>query len=508
MFSLTKNCSVCHQSFEIDELDQAYYLKRQVPLPKICPKHRLQQRFAFRNERKLFTRRCDATPRNIVSNVRPDAIFPVFHVDEWHKQNHDVPFLNEFDFERTFFDQYADLWPRVPRMHKASAGNEENSEYSNHCGNCRNCYFIFNSEVDEDCMYLKFGDKCRDCMDCNNILNSELCYECVNVKNCYNLKFSDDCETCSDSAFLRYCRGVKNCMFCYGLEHKEFCIFNQPFTKEEYQKRIKEFQLNSYVGIQSCMQKWEQWSSQWPKMRHVILKSENCTGESIFSSKNARDCYNVSKLEDCRYVMNSVDVKDSYDFFAYGMRTALCYECVTIAYSYDLKFCIYCFESSGLEYCESCWGCKDCFGCIGLKKAQYHIFNKPYSENDYRRLVLEIRKHMEKAGEYGSFFPERFSLFPYEDTLAQDYFPQPVKQKEGVVQAGLSSVEEIPDAIEDVSLEITECTFLCPKEQKPFKFQRKEIQFYKKLGVALPHVSFEPRYQRRDGFVPFPYVKI
>lgn len=508
MPSLTKNCSVCQQSFEIDESDQAYYLKRQVPLPTLCPKHRLQRRLVFRNERKLFARPCSATSKTIVSNVRPEAVFPVIHVEEWHKQKHEVPFLETFDFNRAFFDQYAELWPLVPRMHKASAGNEDNSEYSNHCGNCRNCYFIFNSEVDEDCMYLKFGDKCRDCVDCNNILNSELCYECVNVKNCYNLKFSDDCDSCSDSAFLRYCRGVKNSMFCYGLEHKEFCLFNQQFTKEEYQKRAKEFKLNSYAMVQLCFQKWEQWSSQWPKMRHVVLNSEHCTGDSIFSSKNARDCYNVSKLEDCRYVMNSVDVKDSYDFFAYGMRTALCYECVTIAYSYDLKFCTYCFESSGLEYCESCWGCKDCFGCIGLKKAQYHIFNKPYSENDYRSLVPEIRKHMEKAGEYGSFFPERFSLFPYEDTLAQDYFPQPVKQKEGAVQVGLSFVDEIPDTIEEVLLEITERTFLCPKEKKPFKFQRKEVQFCKKLGVALPRVSFEPRYQRRDGFVPFPYVKI
>ncbi|MFA6528662.1 MAG: hypothetical protein WCT46_03925 [Candidatus Gracilibacteria bacterium] len=506
MTTITKICRVCNQSFEIDDVDQAYYAKRQVPLPTLCPKDRLKKRLVFRNERKLYQRNCATTNKPIISNVRPEAPFPVIHVDEWHKQKHEVPCLEKFDFARPFFDQYAELWPKPTRMHKASAGNEENSEYSNHCGNCRNCYFIFNSEFDEDCMYLKFGDKCRDCVDCTNIIDSELCYECVNVKNCYNLKFSDDCDTCSDSAFLRNCRGVKNSMFCYGIDHKEFCLFNEQLTREEYKKRTAEFSLNSFANVERCMQGWDGWSNKWPKIRHVILNSENCTGESVFNSKNARDCYNVTKLEDCRYMMNSADIKDSYDIFAYGMRTALCYECITIAYDYDIKFCTYCFESNNIEYCESCWGCKDCFGCIGLKKAQYHILNKPYTEAEYKELLPKIKEHMIATKEYGEFFPEKFSLFQYEDSLAQDYFPIAIEKSAANIPAGTLTTDQVQDKIEDVPADLYEKTFLCPIEQKPFKFQKKEIQFHKKIGVALPRVSFEPRYQRRSKYVPFPYV--
>ncbi len=505
MTSITQTCQRCQSPFEIDDRDQAYYAKRGAPHPKLCPKDRLKRRLSFRNERKLHARKCDSSGKTIVSNIRPDAPFPVFHVDEWHKQAHDVPRLETFDFNKTFFEQFEELWEKAPRMHKATAGNEENSEYSNHSGNCRNCYFIFNSEMDEDCMYVRFCDRSRDCVDCTNAIMCELCYECVNIKNCYNLKFSDDCDNCTDSAFLRNCRGTKNSMFCYGLERQEFCLFNQKYPKEEYEQKIKEYRLDSYAGLQAAKQLWEQFSAQWPKMRHIILNSENCTGESIYNSKNSIDCTTISDCEDCRYVLNSVDVKDSYDFYAYGMKTSLCLETVTIANCYDLKYCNYCMYSSGLEYCESCWTCEDCFGCVGLKKAKFHIFNKPYSEEEYRSTVAKIKEHMMKTGEYGEFFPEKFSLFPYEDTQAQDYFPQASTQKQSTGPEGMLSVDQIPDNVAQVQADIASFIFFCPVEQKPFKFQASEIKFYKKMNVALPRVSFEARYRKRNELIPFPY---
>ena len=505
MSTLTPTCLRCTQPFPIDERDQAYYAKRQVPAPKCCPKCRLKRRLSFRNERKLFARRDDATGKTIVSNIRPDAPFPVFHTDEWQKQAHNVPQLEAFDFNKTFAEQFEVLWRTAPRMHKATAGNEENSEYSNHSGNCRNCYYIFNSEMDEDCMYVRFADKSRDCMDCTNVIMSELCYECVNIKNCYNLKFSDDCEGCSDSAFLRNCRGMKNSMFCYGLERQEFCLFNQQLTKEQYAEKIKAYRLDSYAGVQAAKKAWADFSAQWPTLRHIVLNSENCEGESVYNSKNCTDCTTISDCEDCRYVLNSVDVKDSYDFYAYGMKTALCIDCVTIANCYDLKYCSYFMYSNGLEYCESCWSCEDCFGCVGLKKGKFCIFNKQYSEDDYKTTVAKIKEHMMKTGEYGEFFPEKFSLFPYEDTMAQDYFPETAAQTDQQLPVGTLNVDQIPEQISQVQSDLPGFVFLCPVTQKPFKFQANEIKFYKKMNLALPRLSFEARYKARNQLIPFPY---
>ncbi len=503
MTPLTQTCQKSGKTFEISDIDQVYYQKRGLPLPKLCPEERLKGRLQFRNERKLYARKCDISGRQIVSNMRPDAPFPVYHLEEWHKQNFDVPQLESFDFSKTFAEQYAQLWAKAPRMHKASAGNEENSEYSNHCGNCRNCYFIFNCEEDEDCMYLKFGDKCRDCVDCSNIIQSELCYECVNVKNSYNLKFSDDCETCADGAFLRNCRGVKNSMFCYGLEHKEFCLFNEQLTKEAYMQKIQEYRLDSHIGLEHCKKLWEEFASKWPKIRSIILSSENSSGESIYNSRNVHNAYNVFNCEDCRYILNSVDVKDSYDFFAYGMKTALCHEAITIANGYDLKFCSAIMHSNFMQYSEHCWSCENCFGCIGLKGKKFCIFNKQYTEEEYKTLVPRIIEHMKSTGEYGEFFDSKFASFPYEDSLAQDYWPQ-AKTENASNATGLN-VDQIPDLISQVTDTLAQQAFLCPIEQKPFKFQVNELRFYKKINVAVPRKSFEARYKNRNQLIPFPY---
>ena len=149
-------CIMCGKGFEISEADRAFYMKIDVPSPKACPRDRLRRRLAFRNERSLYKRKCDKTGQDIISNLRPDAPVPVYS-------------LPSFDFSKSFFEQLSILWRVAPRMHKASAGNEVNSEFTNHSGNAKNCYYTFNSEYNEDSMYLRFADHCRDCMDCNNI---------------------------------------------------------------------------------------------------------------------------------------------------------------------------------------------------------------------------------------------------------------------------------------------------------------------------------------------------
>lgn len=440
----------------------------------------------------------------MISNLRPEAPVPVYYLDEWHKDDWSAPMLPSYDFSKPFFEQFLNLSRVSPHMHKASAGNEVNSEYINHAGNSKNCYYIFNSEYCEDCMYLRTADHCRDCMDGTNIFTSELCYECVNVENCYALFFSDDCKTCRDSAFLRFCRSVKNSLFCYGLEQKEYHIFNQPYSKEDFFKKLQELKLNTFSGLTKAIQTWNDWSKQFPLRREIVLNSENCTGDALYNSKNSHDCYNGTKLEDCRYVLNSVDVKDVYDMYAYG-EVQLGYEIVTMMNCYNVKFCTYVIKSDNMEYCDTCWSCHYCFGCVGLKGKSYCVFNKQYSKEDYEDIVKRIKEKMRGSGEYGEFFPEEFSPFPYEDTLANDYFPQKEKDKtEG--EGEYFETSSLPDDIQSVDLEaIAKNTCLCPETKKTFRFQKKELEFYKKLFLPLPRVSFEARYLKRNQFIPFPY---
>lgn len=499
-----KICKICGQNFELNQADLDFYKKMEVPLPTLCPRDRLIRRLAFRNERSLFKRKCDKSGVDVISNLRPDAPFPVYAVDEWFKDDWSAPILPNFDFNKGFFEQFINLSRVSPRMHKATAGNEVNSPYINHAGNCKDCYFIFNSEYAQDCYYLRTADHCRDCVDGTNLFNSELCYECVNCENCYNLKFSDDCKTSRDSWFIRNCRGVQDSIFCYGLDQKRYHIFNEAHTKEEYEAKLRELKLHTWSGFSNAMKIWEKWSAQFPKIRQIIQNCENSTGDALYNCKNARDCYNCQKLEDCRYVLNSVDVKDTYDMYAYG-EIQLAYEIVTMMYCYDVKFCSYVFKSDNLEYCDMCWNCHNCFGCAGLNGKSYCIFNKQYTKEEYEDLLARIKEKMKADAEYGEFFPMGFSMFPYEDTMANDYFPK--KEKSSAPPTGdFVETSTLPDDVNDINVgSIVKKVYRCPETNKLFMFQQKELEFYKKAGVPAPRVSFEARYKRRNKLIPFPY---
>src|SRR3989344_4811649 len=82
-------------------------------------------------------------------------------------------------------------------------------------------------------------------------------------------------------------------------------------------------------------------------------------------------------------------------------------------------------------YSELSWHSDDLFGCVSMIKKKYCIFNKQYSPEEYKELKAKIIAHMKETKEWGEFFPESISPFPYHDTVAQDFFPRvrPKKQK-------------------------------------------------------------------------------
>ena len=56
-----------------------------------------------------------------------------------------------------------------------------------------------------------------------------------------------------------------------------------------------------------------------------------------------------------------------------------------------------------------CYNCENCFGCVGLIRKSFCIFNKQYEEAEYWCRVDELKCAMLDRGEYGEFFPAKFS---------------------------------------------------------------------------------------------------
>ncbi len=122
-----------------------------------------------------------------------------------------------------------------------------------------------------------------------------------------------------------------------------------------------------------------------------------------------------------------MDAKDSTWAYSLGWpycelcsHTCVMRDCSNVHYSYYLHSCK---ES---WYCNSCRNSSDLFGCIGVNHGKNVILNKSYSQNEYDTLRAKIIDHMSVSGgtgEWGEFFPTEFSAYPYNDSVAMDFYP-------------------------------------------------------------------------------------
>lgn len=212
----TRICKQCSVSFSITDKDMEFYgkvspmfgnKKYQIPAPTLCPDCRQQRRLTFRNERKLYKRKCDTTGKDIVSIYSPDKPYTVYHQDYWWSDNWDaMDYGREFDFSRSFFEQFEEMMREVPRLALCDGNSCENCNYTNQIYSCKNCYLIFSCQNDENCSYGKRLIESRDCIDCLLITKSSLCYESIdiskstlcffskNLENCNSMWYSDHCE--------------------------------------------------------------------------------------------------------------------------------------------------------------------------------------------------------------------------------------------------------------------------------------------------------------------------
>jgi hypothetical protein len=106
-----------------------------------------------------------------------------------------------------------------------------------------------------------------------------------------------------------------------------------------------------------------------------------------------KNCYLSFASWECENVIfgeKVVKTKDTLDAYL-AWSSELCYEIVDCRNSQRLLFsrdCDGCMDSAFLYDCKNC---SHCFGCVGLRNAQYHIFNQPRSREQYLAEVSESR---------------------------------------------------------------------------------------------------------------------
>jgi hypothetical protein len=508
---ISKTCRVSGKTFVVTDEDQAFYEKMDVPAPTLCPEERMRRRLAFRNERHLYHRKCDITGRPLVSYISSDKPYKVFDQKEWWGDKNDpLAYGRDFDFSRPFFEQFNELLLATPFPHVISSSDvqESNCLYTNFAGNNKNCYLIFDSDFNEDCQYSNVLKHSKNCLDCSYVSQSELLYECVDCHSCYNLEYSQDCSECFDSWFLKNCIACKNCIGCVNLRQKEFCIFNKQYSKEEYEKFLKENDLGDRKVIQHFRKLFDEHVDAFPvKYNHSVL-AENSTGDYLKNVQNVFDSFNMGICRDCRYCDSLYYANDCMDTSSFGEKIELIYEGITIGINSTNVLFSNCIvnNSYNVTYSFNCRSVSNVFACANMKRGSFCILNKQYSKEEYESLKARIIEHMKKTGEWGEFFPIEISPFGYNESMANEFFPM---TKDEIIQNNYKYKEaeinntyqgqavSVPDNIKDLKDSITEQILSCELSKKPYKLTPQELRFYKQCGIPAPTKSPEQRHSDR-----------
>lgn len=329
---MNKVCKQCGSGFEVTDADLKFYekvspvingKKFNIPPPNLCPDCRNQRRLVFRNERKLYKRKCDLCKRSIIAVFDENVPFPVYCGDcFWSDKWDPLEYGREYDFSKTFFEQFNRLLKVVPKVNLLQLNNE-NCEFNNLVGLSKNTYMSPGSYCVEDCYYCRKSQYSRDCIDCDFIDHCELLISCINCNKCYGCQHMINCNNCRDCMYMADCIGCEDCFMCSGLSRKKYCIKNKQFPKEEYGKEIvKKMQKKPEELIAEFLD----FSKTIPKKALNKISCDNCTGDYIQNCKNSFECYDGFDLEDCKYLVESVEAKDCMDMSMHDKENQLCYE--------------------------------------------------------------------------------------------------------------------------------------------------------------------------------------
>lgn len=517
----TRTCQNCKNDFVIEPQDFEFYAKVSVPSPTWCPTCRTMRRAIFCNFSQLFRKTEKRTGTVLFSTYPGASPYEIYEHDYWWSDAWDaLEYGRDYDFSRPFFEQLRDLMLAVPLPSKT--GREMiNSDYSNAASYLKNCYLVMNAGECENALYSNGILRTRDSIDVYGLLDSELCYEIFQGSNNYQCFFSTFLIQCINVWFSEDCSNCENCFGCSNLKQKQYCLFNEQLTKEEYLSRVAALNVGSFQGIQEAKKKAQETALSTP---HKYYHGSNCidvSGDYVFESKNAHDVYESSGMEDVRFADNlAQNIKDCYDYTSWGENSELIYESNQCGDGCSkLKFCVDSWPAmQECEYTFQCHSSSNLFACAGLRKKQYCILNKQYTKEEYFEMVEKIKKHMQdmpyidtagRVYQYGEFFPTEFSPLAYNESLAYDYFPlsaaevrnnglfwREPDQKEFEITC---QPDSLPDHINDAPDSIVNEKISCTTCKRAYRILKAELDFYRRYNIPLPRYCHRCRYMTRVG---------
>ena len=126
-------------------------------------------------------------------------------------------------------------------------------------------------------------------------------------------------------------------------------------------------------------------------------------------------------------------------------------------------------------------------------------------------MVVKIKNHIRETGEWGEFFPISMSPFAYNETVANEYYPE-TKESAQILGADwreesgktnmpnaarIATEEDLNQEISEISDDILDKIIICKNSNKSFKIIKQELDFYKSMKLPLPRLCPDERHKER-----------
>lgn len=499
-----RTCPLTSEKWSLDQEELDWLKKMQVPPSERSPLTRQRIMAGFMIGYQWWWQRHPVTKKPVLTYVHPATRIKVLPDKEWFDQDFSSVNL-EYDSSKPVIDQIHKLLLDVPLNATRNTKEPENSIALSSGGDV-NSYFNVLTES-KNSFFCVWSELIENSADVHNVTTARECYEIDDAARIHNSRYVRDCGNIINSAFAFLCN---DCEYCFGVTNwrrKKYILFDKQLSKEEYIKEIKEINLRSRAEVDKQKGKFEKQMAEaiWPEK--MSYDDEGSVGEYLYNVRNCRYCYfcvkssrdmyrcasTAADTHDNAYCLDVINVSDSFS-------------CVSLYKAKSCRFCFSCEKAQNLEYCVQCVNCENCFGCVGLTRKNFYIFNKEYPEDEYWKLVDEIKTKMLETGEYGEFFPLKHSPCYFAQSGAALYFGADEAdgkrlgaleydpESEGAIGEDLidesktRSNSEIPDLAEDMDTDDWVGVPIMDEQcGRRFAFLRPEIEFYKKFKIAPPN---------------------
>ncbi len=502
-------------------------LKCKIPTPTLCPEERQRRRLAFRNERKLYKRKCDFVGNDIVSIHSPDKKYPVYDQEVWWSDKRNAfDYAKDIDIKGDYKKNFHHLLSSVPYINimndDGKMWGSTNSAYTNNFSYGKNCYMIYTSWHGEDSFFSSSCNHIKDVVDCDGVWNSQFCYQVLDCDNLYNCYFVSNANDCSHIWYGRNLCWCEECICCVNLQNAKYCILNKQVSKEEYINQKNKF-MTDIEYRHTILSQYAVLSQQSPFLCMNNKPSSWVFGDGVFESKDVVFWYNIYHGEHCKYYYWWADnPRYWYDITVWWDHDYV-YEGIVPDFWYHVLFTIYCWSCSNVYWSWDCHASSHLFGCVWLRNKEYCIFNKQYTKEEYNQLVPKIIAQMIREEQRWEFFDPQMSPFGYNETVAMEYYPlskeealklgytrsdyeAPFPKVEKFVQWSklwTASCKTIHEQKPELLEKLLNYAVVCEVSWKPFRIIRQELDFYIKHNLPLPKKHPDIRHQERMNKRPW-----